>query len=153
RPGPRDLARGQRGGGAGRSGGGRRPVPAGLPQARAHRPRPRVPRVSDTPARLVVDDIEDNRALLIARLRRLGYTDVTEAEDGRKALDALSARAFDLVLLDVMMPELNGYQVLEHLRADGRLASLPVIMVSALAEMESVGRCIELGAEDYLHKP
>ena len=105
------------------------------------------------PALLVVDDIEDNRALLIARLARLGYTDVTEAANGRPALDALGARAFDLVLLDVMMPELNGYQVLEHLRADGRLASLPVIMVSALAEMESVVRCIELGAEDYLTKP
>ena len=108
---------------------------------------------AEGPALLVVDDIEDNRALLIARLSRLGYTDVTEAENGRKALDALGKRAFDLVLLDVMMPELNGYQVLEHLRADGRLTHLPVVMVSALAEMDSVVRCIELGAEDYLTKP
>ena len=105
------------------------------------------------PALLVVDDIEDNRALLIARLGRLGYTDVTEAENGRKALDLLDARPFDLVLLDVMMPEMNGYQVLERLRADGRLTHLPVIVVSALAEMDSVVRCIELGAEDYLTKP
>jgi len=108
---------------------------------------------SGGPALLVVDDIEDNRALLIARLGRLGYTDVTEAANGRRALEALGERAFDLVLLDVMMPELNGYQVLEHLRADGRITHLPVIMVSALAEMESVIRCIELGAEDYLTKP
>jgi len=105
------------------------------------------------PALLVVDDIEDNRALLIARLNRLGYTDIVEAENGKKALEALAARAFDLVLLDVMMPELNGYQVLERLRDEGQLARLPVIMVSALAEMESVIRCIELGAEDYLTKP
>jgi len=105
------------------------------------------------PALLVVDDIEDNRAMLIARLGRLGYTDVAEAENGRVALDLLGGRRFDLVLLDVMMPELNGYQVLERLRADGRLTHLPVIMVSALAEMESVVRCIELGAEDYLTKP
>ena len=105
------------------------------------------------PSLLVVDDIEDNRALLIARLGRLGYTDITEAENGKKALEALAARAFDLVLLDVMMPELNGYQVLERLRNDGQLARLPVIMVSALAEIESVIKCIELGAEDYLTKP
>jgi sigma-B regulation protein RsbU (phosphoserine phosphatase) len=105
------------------------------------------------PALLVVDDNEDNRALLIARLLRLGYRDVTEAVNGRKALDLLRQRPFDLVLLDVMMPEMNGYEVLEHLRADGRLTSLPVIMVSALAEMDSVIRCIELGAEDYLTKP
>ena len=105
------------------------------------------------PALLVVDDIEDHRALLIARLGRLGYTDVTEADNGRKALELMDARAFDLVLLDVMMPEMNGYQVLERLRADGRLTHLPVIVVSALAEMDSVVRCIELGAEDYLTKP
>ena len=105
------------------------------------------------PALLVVDDIEDNRAVLIARLARLGYTEVAEAENGRKALELLSARAFDLVLLDVMMPELNGYEVLERLRGEGRLTHLPVIMVSALTEMDSVIRCIELGAEDYLTKP
>jgi len=105
------------------------------------------------PALLVVDDIEDNRAVLIARLARLGYTEVAEAENGRKALELLSARAFDLVLLDVMMPELNGYEVLERLRADGRLTHMPVLMVSALTEMDSVIRCIELGAEDYLTKP
>jgi sigma-B regulation protein RsbU (phosphoserine phosphatase) len=105
------------------------------------------------PALLVVDDLEDNRAVLIARLNRLGYTDVTEAENGRKALELMAGRPFDLVLLDVMMPEMNGYQVLERLREEGRLTHLPVIVVSALAEMDSVIRCIELGAEDYLTKP
>jgi sigma-B regulation protein RsbU (phosphoserine phosphatase) len=105
------------------------------------------------PALLVVDDLEDNRAVLIARLRRLGYTDVTEAENGKKALDLMGGRSYDLVLLDVMMPEMNGYQVLERLREEGRLTHLPVIVVSALAEMDSVIRCIELGAEDYLTKP
>jgi phosphoserine phosphatase RsbU/P len=105
------------------------------------------------PALLVVDDLEDNRAVLIARLNRLGYTDVTEAENGKKALELLAGRPYDLVLLDVMMPEMNGYQVLERLREEGRLTHLPVIVVSALVEMDSVIRCIELGAEDYLTKP
>jgi len=105
------------------------------------------------PALLVVDDNEDNRALLTTRLGRLGYHDVTEAENGRQALELLRGQPFDLVLLDVMMPEVNGYQVLEQLRAEGRLTHLPVIMVSALTELDSVIRCIELGAEDYLTKP
>ena len=104
-------------------------------------------------ALLVVDDNDDNRLMLGARLARLGYADVTMAVDGREALELIRQRRFDLVLLDVMMPHLNGYQVLEQLRADGRLADLPVIMVSALTEMDSVIRCIELGAEDYLPKP
>jgi len=105
------------------------------------------------PALLVVDDNEDNRYTLVQRLRRLGYTDVATAVDGRHALQCLRERNFDLVLLDVMMPELNGYEVLEHLRADERLRHLPVIMISAVDQIESVVRCIELGADDYLPKP
>src|SRR5262250_749703 len=105
------------------------------------------------PALLVVDDNEDNRYTLVQRLRRLGYTDVATAVDGRHALQCLRERNFDLVLLDVMMPELNGYEVLEHLRADDRLRHLPVIMISAVDQIESVVRCIELGADDYLPKP
>jgi CheY-like chemotaxis protein len=104
-------------------------------------------------ALLVVDDNEDNRYTLVQRLKRLGYPDVTTAVDGRDALDKLGQRAFDLVLLDVMMPQLNGYEVLERLRADDGLRHVPVIMISALDQIESVVRCIELGAEDYLHKP
>lgn len=105
------------------------------------------------PALLVVDDSEDNRYTLVQRLRRLGYTDVATAVDGRHALECLRERDFDLVLLDVMMPELNGYEVLERLRADDQLRHLPVIMISAVDQIESVVRCIELGADDYLPKP
>jgi CheY-like chemotaxis protein len=107
----------------------------------------------DGPALLVVDDNEDNRYTLLQRLRRLRYTNVTTAVDGRQALEQLQARDFDLVLLDVMMPELNGYEVLERMRADERLRHVPVIMISAMDQVESVVRCIELGAEDYLPKP
>jgi sigma-B regulation protein RsbU (phosphoserine phosphatase) len=105
------------------------------------------------PALLVVDDNEDNRDILSARLNQLGYANVATASGGRQALEMLERTAFDLVLLDVMMPDLSGIQVLEALREKGRLASLPVIMVSAASEQESVIRCIELGAEDYLVKP
>jgi sigma-B regulation protein RsbU (phosphoserine phosphatase) len=102
---------------------------------------------------LVVDDNEDNRYTLLRRLKREGYEDLTVAESGERALDLLTERTFDIVLLDVMMPGLNGYQVLERMRADRRTRDIPVIMISALDEIESVVRCIELGAEDYLSKP
>jgi class 3 adenylate cyclase len=101
---------------------------------------------------LVVDDNEVNRDVLCRRLRREGYA-ATPAEDGAEALQVLAERPFDLVLLDVMMPGLNGYQVLEALKADARLRHVPVIMISALEELDSVVRCIESGAEDYLTKP
>jgi sigma-B regulation protein RsbU (phosphoserine phosphatase) len=104
-------------------------------------------------ALLVVDDNEDNRYTLTRRLQREGYTDLTAAVDGGQALDLLARRRFDLVLLDVMMPVLNGYEVLERMRADPRLRDVPVIMISANDELDSVIRCIELGAEDYLSKP
>jgi sigma-B regulation protein RsbU (phosphoserine phosphatase) len=102
---------------------------------------------------LVVDDNEDNRYTLTRRLMREGYTNLTTANDGQQALDLLSAGSFDLVLLDVMMPGLNGYDVLERMHADPRLRHIPVIMISALDEVDSVIRCIDLGAEDYLSKP
>lgn len=101
---------------------------------------------------LVVDDNEHNRDLLARHLRRQQH-DVVMAEDGREALGLLAAQAFDLILLDIMMPELNGYEVLEQLKADPRLRYIPVIMISAIDDLESVVRCIELGAEDYLPKP
>jgi sigma-B regulation protein RsbU (phosphoserine phosphatase) len=104
-------------------------------------------------ALLIVDDNEDNRYTLGRRLQREGYADVASATDGNQALDMLRSRPFDLVLLDVMMPGLSGHQVLERMRADDRLRHIPVIMISALDEAESVIRCIELGAEDYLAKP
>ena len=104
-------------------------------------------------ALLVVDDNEDNRYTLTRRLSREGYQNVTTANNGREALECLSGQAFDLVLLDVMMPEMNGYEVLEHMKASVALRDIPVIMISALDEINSVIRCIELGAEDYLNKP
>lgn len=102
---------------------------------------------------LVVDDVEDNRDLLSRRLRREGYQDIVTAEDGEEALALLRADRFDLVLLDVMMPKCDGYEVLERLRAENRLHELPVIVISALNEIDSVVRCIQLGAVDYLPKP
>jgi sigma-B regulation protein RsbU (phosphoserine phosphatase) len=102
---------------------------------------------------LVVDDVEDNRHLLTRRLKREGYSAIETAGDGEEALALIGETAFDLVLLDVMMPKCDGYQVLERLRADGKLLELPVIVISALNEMDSVVRCIQLGAVDYLPKP
>ena len=85
-------------------------------------------------ALLLVDDNEDNRYTLNRRLQREGYANLTSAVDGRQALELLGARSFDLVLLDVMMPDLNGYEVLERMRADDQLRHIPVIMISALDE-------------------
>lgn len=101
---------------------------------------------------LIVDDNRMNRLLLSRGLEQQGHK-VTFAENGRQALDLLGRQPFDLVLLDVEMPEMNGYQVLECLHADHHLRDIPVIMTSALDEIDSVVRCIELGAEDYLTKP
>jgi sigma-B regulation protein RsbU (phosphoserine phosphatase) len=102
---------------------------------------------------LVVDDNEDNRYTLMMRLEIEGYSNIAIAEDGEQALDLLRKQNFDLVLLDVMMPKVDGYQVLSQLKAEGRLHDIPVIMISALNEIDSVVRCIELGAVDYLSKP
>ncbi len=101
---------------------------------------------------LVVDDNEINRDLLSRYLGRQGHT-VRVADNGRKALEMIATGAFDLVLLDIMMPELNGYEVLQHLKQSETWRELPVIMISALDEIDSAVRCIELGAEDYLRKP
>ena len=101
---------------------------------------------------LVVDDNKVSRLLLARGLEQQGHT-VTFAENGRLALDMLRARPFDLVLLDVIMPELDGEQVLAALTSDPDLRHIPVIMISASDELDSVVRCIELGAEDYLAKP
>ena len=104
-------------------------------------------------ALLVVDDIDDNRFALTRRLARQGYLNVTTAVDGRQALELLNSKPFDLVLLDIMMPNVNGYEVLAQMKASSSLRHIPVIMISAVDEIESVIRCIELGAEDYLPKP
>ena len=101
---------------------------------------------------LVVDDTEMNRDMLCALLDADGHK-ATVAENGKLGLDALNTNSYDLVLLDVMMPEMNGYQVLEQMKSTAHLRDIPVIVLSALDEIGSVVRCIELGAEDYLPKP
>lgn len=101
---------------------------------------------------LVVDDNAENRETLARRLQRQGHT-TTMAADGAEAIEIARREPFDLVLLDVMMPVLDGYGALEALKADPDLRHIPVIMISALDELESVVRCIEHGAEDYLPKP
>lgn len=109
--------------------------------------------MSAEPALLVVDDNEDNRYTLTRRLKRQGYENVAVATNGLEALEILAETAFDLVLLDIMMPEVTGYEVLERMKADPALRDVPVIMISALDDIDSVVKCIELGAEDYLPKP
>lgn len=101
---------------------------------------------------LVVDDDQANREMLGRRLVRLGF-DVTRAENGRRALEILREKKFDLMLLDIQMPVLNGYEVLQQCKGDPSLRDIPVIVLSASDETESVARAIELGAEDYLPKP
>lgn len=101
---------------------------------------------------LVVDDNKVNRLLLGRGLEQQGHT-VDFAENGRQAIEKLKERRFDMVLLDIQMPELDGYQVLEMIVADSHLRDIPVIMTTALEELDSVVKCIELGAEDYLTKP
>ena len=100
---------------------------------------------------LVVHDIEENRELLVRRLSHEGH-DVKAAESGEKALQLLHSQKFELVLLDVVMPDMDGYEVLARIKGDNGLRDIPVVMVSELDEMESVIRCIETGAEDYLPK-
>jgi class 3 adenylate cyclase len=101
---------------------------------------------------LVVDDNKVNRLLLTRSLELQGHR-VSTAENGRVALDLLKRGGFDLLLLDIEMPEMDGFQVLEQLGADRALRDLPVIVTSSLEGLDNVVRCIELGAEDYLAKP
>jgi phosphoserine phosphatase RsbU/P len=101
---------------------------------------------------LVVDDNEMNRDLLSRRLRRDGHT-VVIAEHGRAALDELARAPYDLVLLDIMMPELTGFEVLEIMKNDAALQHIPVVMITAATEEDSIVRCLLLGADDHLPKP
>lgn len=101
---------------------------------------------------LVVEDNDANRVMLCRRLNKQGFV-TTEARDGREALARIHDHRYDLVLCDIMMPEVDGYTVLAELKADPDLQPIPVIMISAVDEMASVVRCIEMGAEDYLPKP
>lgn len=103
---------------------------------------------------LVVDDNEMNRDMLARRLQRQGHS-VAMATDGREALAMLEAEPFDLVLLDIMMPGMNGFELLQHLRShpDPAFVHLPVILISALDDADSVVKGIEMGADDHLPKP
>lgn len=107
---------------------------------------------SNPGAVLVVDDDRINRMLLTRNLEAEGHI-VTTAENGLEALDLLQGELPDVILLDILMPALDGFAVLDRIKADTRLHDIPVIMISAVDEMESVVRCIEAGAEDYLPKP
>jgi len=110
--------------------------------------------VSEAGIALVVDDSRVNRLVLIRQMSELGL-EVLEAENGIQALDLLRAHssAIDVVLLDVIMPELDGYDTLASMKADEAIRHIPVLMISGVEELESVVRCIELGATDYLTKP
>jgi class 3 adenylate cyclase/CheY-like chemotaxis protein len=101
---------------------------------------------------LVVDDTEELRTLLSARLEGHGYC-VIVTDNGQAALDVLAAQPVDLVLLDVMMPGMDGVEVLTRIKQDPGCRHIPVVMISALTELAQVARCITLGAEDYLTKP
>ena len=101
---------------------------------------------------LVVDDNRLNRMKLGHSLQQEGHTSAM-AEDGRQALAMLAEQQFDVVLLDLIMPDLDGFQVLEQMKRDSRLREVPVIVISALDDMDSILRCIEMGATDYLPKP
>ncbi|HTL04513.1 MAG TPA: protein kinase [Gemmatimonadales bacterium] len=136
-------------------------VPSGAPRTGSHPIAPTVehpvpegaslPPV--VPARiLVVDDLEDNRSVLERRLGRQGHS-VASASGGHAALERLGREKFDLVLLDVMMPDLDGLAVLERMKGNATLRDIPVIMISALDDVASVVACIQRGAEDHLPKP
>ncbi len=101
---------------------------------------------------LAVDDDRTNREMLVRRLQKLGY-EVEEAATGREALTKLAESKFDLVLLDIIMPDLDGFETLEIIKNDPRLRHLPIIMLTALDDVESNVRCVEAGAEDYVAKP
>jgi adenylate cyclase len=132
-----------------------------VPEPALWLPEPESAIVSDDAARrvppvggriLVVDDNAANRDMLSRRLYREGYS-VETASNGREALQKLEDGGFDLVLLDIVMPELDGFAVLQRIRAEPRWKEVAVIMISAVDEIHSVVRCIEMGAEDYLPKP
>ena len=128
------------------------PFPTSLTTApMAPAPAGTIPAVS-TGRILVVDDEPLNREMLLRRLARMGFT-TKGADNGRTALDIMAGESFDLVLLDIMMPVMDGYETLDRLKADRKLRHIPVVMLTALDEVASTVRCIEAGAEDYVPKP
>jgi len=100
---------------------------------------------------LVVDDHKTNRLKMSFAVKKEGH-EVETAENGLEAMEMLKARPFDLVLLDIMMPVMDGYEVLQRMKADSRLRDIPVLVISSMQEMESIVKGIQMGAEDYLPK-
>jgi two-component system chemotaxis family response regulator WspR len=105
------------------------------------------------PRLLVVDDDHMNREVMRRYLRSLGYTQIVMAENGKQAMDLLAEQDFDIVLLDVTMPIMNGQQVLAEMKSSPQYKHIPVVMISALDESERIAACIEVGADDYITKP
>ncbi|GMT42534.1 MAG: two-component system response regulator [bacterium] len=101
---------------------------------------------------LIVDDNEMNRDLLSRRLNKCGFA-TSMAKDGMEALSMIEAEDYDLMLLDIMMPKMDGHQVLAYMKSSEKLRHIPVIMISSVDETNTVVKCIEMGAEDYLPKP
>jgi len=108
--------------------------------------------VADSARLLVADDNKVNRLLLSRSLEQQGHR-VSLAVDGLMAMEMLRSQTFDLLLLDIEMPQMDGFEVLAALKADRGLRDLPVIVTSSVEGIANVVRCIELGAEDYLPKP
>ena len=109
--------------------------------------------MNEDAAILVVDDNEDNRYTLTRRLKRMGLKKIVEAVNGLEAINKVESQDFDMILLDVMMPVMDGYEVLKRLRSEKRFINIPIIMISALSDVEDVVKAIDLGADDYLLKP
>lgn len=102
---------------------------------------------------LIADDNEDNRYLLEKQLERVGYKEIKHANDGVEALEIIKKEKVDLLLLDIIMPRMNGYEVLEHLKKDIERQHIMVLMISSSDEFETAVKCIKMGAEDFLQKP
>ncbi len=101
---------------------------------------------------LVVEDTDMMRVLMTRHLKQGGFTNVLDCVNGKEALDILQETAVDLILLDINMPVMDGYETLTALKADPKLKDIPVIMITAVDKIESVAKCIEIGAEDYMPK-
>jgi len=101
---------------------------------------------------LIVEDTQMMRVLMSRYLKQAGFQNIIETQNGQEGLEALNAHQIDLILLDINMPVMDGYQALEAIRADAKWKELPVIMITAVDDIESVARCIEMGAEDYMPK-
>ena len=101
---------------------------------------------------LIVDDSEMNRDLLLRRLGKMDL-DLSQASNGEEALKAMKEQSFDLVLLDIMMPVMDGYETLEYMQKNQDTQRIPVIMITALDDVDSAVRCIDMGAVDYITKP